>query len=98
MTIGHCNTCNNRGYIVKIKTPAIDRLAYLTKAPIAALNYERIEEYCKCSNGYQLQILDNQMSHPEYENPLAKMNDEELLAYLNHSSQELAAIDAEFNI
>ncbi len=61
-------------------------------------DFNRVEEYCDCSYGYQLALLDNQMNHPEYENPFAKMSDDEILECLNEGSKDFRSIDAEFNL
>lgn len=83
----------NREYYVTMQDPL-----FLSSVP----SYEIEQIYCNCDWGIQRQVLENRMSHPEYENPLAKMTDEELLTYLDVvariDEERQKLVDSEFNV
>lgn len=108
MTIkfGDCVLCRNTG-VYKQYCPTLKRVdittpqdgVFCTSVPT---DFRVKETTCNCDWGKEREVWENRMSHPEYENPLAKMSDQDLLTYLKAmdriDQEREKIIDSEFNI
>jgi hypothetical protein len=90
-----CQQCRNTGrYLIATPTPA----PWLNNAIASNGSFTTEEVFCSCYYGEQLQIIENRMRHPEYENPFESMTDEEILERLTNASKDLDAIASEFDV
>ena len=101
MTIKYpdCPQCGNRGWYfqIKLKLPPI-LTPYDGRKPVNEFPNEVTKEICACEHGRKYKALQDQINHPEYENPFLKMTDNEILTTLDKASKDQNAIDLEFNL
>ena len=98
----YCKKCHNLGYwhetVIRYqeRNLAVPVMRSDRLAPIEpAFDIELVEVFCDCHYGTEARRLLNQMNHPEYENPLAKMTDDELVEHLTECSKDLEALRQE---
>lgn len=95
----YCDKCDNTGRREIIHYKPIESYC-LAPLPdeiptIATCSYTTEEVICDCPYGKRYAEWENSTRHPEYENPLAKLTDEELLDLLKKTRPD--PVDEEFN-
>jgi hypothetical protein len=60
-------------------------------------DFQVLKQFCSCEFGRAYDVWLNQSKHPEYENPLTGLTDEELFQVMSERSQDLRAIKQEFD-
>lgn len=94
-----CHLCGNSGFITKAVLSPIPKIApikHISDIPIGS--YELTKEPCNCPHGEQYKQYLNKTNHPEYENPLEGLSNEEILKYIELTSINQQAIDQEFDL
>ena len=81
-----CPKCRNKGRFFKVKSRPV--LWEIDSPPklIDGADCDRERVYCDCQYGQDLQVIDNRIAHPEYENPFGSMSDSEIIETLNRAS------------
>jgi hypothetical protein len=88
--------CDNRGILRRRILRPPEASARDSEPLCNEVPYEEEDTPCACFYGQQWARFQEQSRKPGYVNPFLAMTDDEILATLSRTSENQAAIDAEF--